>query len=88
MLYSVFVDSAAAPIRRACAVIGSQSELARAVGVTNSMVSQWCTGARPLPLDRAIAIERETGGAVTVEELRPDIDWQVIRGKPAKEQAA
>lgn len=36
----------------------------------------------------AIAIERETGGAVTVEELRPDIDWQVIRGKPAKEQAA
>ena len=31
----------------------------------------------------AIAIERETAGAVTVEELRPDVDWSVIRGHPA-----
>jgi DNA-binding transcriptional regulator YdaS (Cro superfamily) len=28
-------------------------------------------------------IERATSGAVTVEELRPDVDWQVIRGEPA-----
>jgi DNA-binding transcriptional regulator YdaS (Cro superfamily) len=38
-------------------------------------------------VEQCIAIERETAGAVTVEELRPDIDWSVIRGRPAKEAA-
>ena len=33
----------------------------------------------------AIAIERESAGAVTVEELRPDVPWDVIRGRPARE---
>lgn len=28
----------------------------------------------------AIAIERESGGAVRVEHLRPDVDWATIRG--------
>lgn len=36
----------------------------------------------------AIAIERESGGRVTVEDLRPDVDWAVIRGRPAREEAA
>lgn len=27
----------------------------------------------------AIAIDRESGGAVTVEEMRPDVDWAYIR---------
>lgn len=77
------MDAAIAPVRRACAVVGSQTELARRIGVTVSMVSQWCTGVRPLPVDRCIDIERETAGAVRVEELRPDVDWQVIRGPAA-----
>jgi DNA-binding transcriptional regulator YdaS (Cro superfamily) len=69
-------------IRKACGEVGSQVSLANRLCVSVSMVSQWCTGARPLPTDRAIEIERVTEGAVTVEELRPDIDWAVIRGKP------
>ena len=28
----------------------------------------------------AINIERESNGIVTVEELRPDVDWAFIRG--------
>jgi DNA-binding transcriptional regulator YdaS (Cro superfamily) len=36
-----------------------------------------------VPAEWCVAIERETAGAVTVEELRPDVDWAVIRGKPA-----
>lgn len=36
----------------------------------------------------AIAIERESLGRVTVEKLRPDVDWAVIRGKPAARQEA
>ena len=31
----------------------------------------------------AIAIERESGRQVTVEELRPDVDWAVIRNTAA-----
>lgn len=27
-----------------------------------------------------IAIERESAGAVTCEELRPDVDWAYLRG--------
>ncbi len=38
----------------------------------------------------AIAIDRESGGRVTVEELRPDVDWAYLRGtaKPAALQAS
>lgn len=28
----------------------------------------------------AVAIDRETAGAVTVEDLRPDVDWAYLRG--------
>lgn len=31
----------------------------------------------------AIAIDRESGGQVTVEELRPDVDWAYLRGTSA-----
>ncbi|MDT4679101.1 transcriptional regulator, partial [Escherichia coli] len=30
--------------------------------------------------ERCPAIEKATGGAVTCEELRPDIDWAYLRG--------
>lgn len=33
----------------------------------------------------AIALERESGGSVTCEELRPDVDWSVLRGRPRVE---
>lgn len=33
----------------------------------------------------AIAIDRESGGQVTVEELRPDVDWAYLRGTPTPE---
>jgi DNA-binding transcriptional regulator YdaS (Cro superfamily) len=51
--------------------------------VSAAFVSQLASGARPIPPHIAIAIERETAGAVTVEELRPDMDWAVIRARPA-----
>ena len=38
-----------------------------------------------------IAIERESGGAVKCESLRPDVDWAFLRGtarqRPAKAMA-
>ena len=35
-----------------------------------------------------INIERESGGAVTCEELRPDVDWAYLRSSAPKAEAA
>lgn len=50
------------------------------LGVKPVQVSQWRTGARQVPADACPSIERATGGKVTCEELRPDVEWAVIRG--------
>jgi transcriptional regulator with XRE-family HTH domain len=60
----------------------SQTALAKALGVTQGAVWQWANGRRPIPADRCPAIERATAGAVTCEELRPDVDWSVLRAPP------
>lgn len=51
----------------------TQTELAKAVGVTQPMVSQWARGLVRVAADRVVAIERATGGRVTRQELRPDL---------------
>jgi len=61
---------------------GDQAILARALGVPAQLLNQWSKGHRRVPAERCPAIERATGGAVTCEELRPDVDWQFIRKKP------
>jgi DNA-binding transcriptional regulator YdaS (Cro superfamily) len=66
-------------IERACATVGGQANLARAVGVGPQQVWQWCYGYRRVPAERAILIERATAGAVRCEEIRPDVDWGVLR---------
>ncbi|HEY0878970.1 MAG TPA: YdaS family helix-turn-helix protein [Zeimonas sp.] len=35
-----------------------------------------------------IAIERESGGAVRCEDLRPDVDWAYLRGTAPVEKVA
>ena len=62
-------------------------ELARAIGVPAALISQWKGRVRPVPAERCPAIEKATGGAVRCEELRPDIEWSVLRSAPAKDQA-
>jgi DNA-binding transcriptional regulator YdaS (Cro superfamily) len=54
---------------------GAVNQLATAIHVPAALVSQWKTGARPVPEDRCPAIEHATEGAVTCEELRPDVSW-------------
>lgn len=65
------------PIERAVELAGGQTSLATLIGVTPSFVSQWVTGARPIPATRCIAIEAATTGRVTREELRPDVFGEV-----------
>ncbi|MFV5212807.1 transcriptional regulator [Azonexus caeni] len=47
--------------------------------VPPSLLSQWRTGVRRVPAERCPDIERESGGIVTCEELRPDVDWAYLR---------
>lgn len=58
---------------------GSNRDLARAVGVSDVIVSQWKTGARQVAAERCPAIERATSGHVRCEDLRPDVDWAYLR---------
>lgn len=74
------------PIKRAAEVIGSQREMAKILGVTPGAVTQWLTAG--VPADRCPSIERMTRGAVTCEELRPDIDWGYLRGTRCDDKAA
>lgn len=67
---------------------GRQSALARAVGVDSQLVWQWARGVRQVPADRCPAIERATAGVVRCEDLRPDIEWGVLRAPAADLQQA
>lgn len=60
----------------------SQVAFARALGVTPGAVSQWVNGLSAVPAERCPAIERATGGLVRCEDLRPDVEWQVLRTPP------
>ena len=68
-----------AAIRDACLAVGGQAAMARYLGVTPPTVNQWAKGKRPIPAKRCLEIEKATGGAVTCEELRPDVDWSYLR---------
>jgi DNA-binding transcriptional regulator YdaS (Cro superfamily) len=57
---------------------GSQTRLATAIDAQPQLVWQWAQpdGRRQVPAERCPSIERATDGAVTCEELRPDLRWQ------------
>lgn len=59
-------------VRLAARHAGGRAELARAVGVGLTAISNWPH--RGVPIDKCPAIERATDGAVTRRHLRPN-DW-------------
>ncbi|MBY0237883.1 MAG: helix-turn-helix domain-containing protein [Burkholderiaceae bacterium] len=50
---------------------------ARAIDVSPALLHQWIEKIRPVAIQHCAAIEQQTGGRVTRQELRPD-DWQKI----------
>lgn len=72
-------------VSEAAKICGSLAELARRIGVTKAAVWQWENETK-VPAERCIDIERATGGAVTCEELRPDLAerWAYLRGTEKK----
>jgi DNA-binding transcriptional regulator YdaS (Cro superfamily) len=79
---AVVLPRSGAAVRRAIVAFGDQPAMAVALGVSQSTVSEWATDKRPVPAERCPAIERmtrERGQVVSCEELRPDIEWSVLR---------
>lgn len=64
-----------------------QIDLAKTLGVTPGAVNQWVSGLTEITAERCIQIESATGGLVRCEELRPDVNWGVLR-KPYRKQPA
>jgi DNA-binding transcriptional regulator YdaS (Cro superfamily) len=54
---------------------GGKVALARKIGAHTPDLSDWIAGNRPIPVKYCLLIERETGGAVTRADCRPN-DWQ------------
>lgn len=73
-------------IQRAADFFGGQAKLARALGVKPPTVNQWTNGDRPVPAERCPQIEQLTKGSIRCEDLRPDVNWAVLRGKPRPKQ--
>ncbi|WP_390342332.1 transcriptional regulator [Variovorax boronicumulans] len=78
------------PVERAARIVGSQTALAAALGVTKAAVGQWKEEGRRVPAEHCPSIERLTAGAVRCEELRPDVAWDVLRvsAQPVAQGAA
>lgn len=53
--------------------------LAGRCGTSYGQLRQVAYGARRAGAQLAIAIERESGGVVRCEGLRPDVDWAYLR---------
>lgn len=78
------------PIDIAAEVVGSQAALASLLGVTRAAVGQWKDEGRKVPAEHCPIIERETsarGRVVTCEQLRPDMQWSVLRQEPTRAAA-
>lgn len=58
------------PFARALRLVGGPTKMAEAIGVKRPSVYKWF---RQVPGERAIAIEKATGGKVTRHQLRPDL---------------
>ena len=63
------------PIDKAVNAVGGLTKLARMLGVAPPTVYEWKTGKRQVPASRCSALVRLAGGAVSLQELRPN-DWQ------------
>lgn len=56
---------------------GTLGEIAKLIKSHAPDISRWASGERPVPVHKALAIEKATNGFVTRKDLRPD-DWADI----------
>ena len=65
-------------IKTAIEICGSQALVAKACDVSQPTVFKWLSGGK-MDVKYIPAIIKATNGAVKPEDLRPDVDWAVIR---------
>lgn len=58
-------------LRRAIAKVGSQSAMARLLGVSQAAVSKWVRNSKHLPAEHVLRVQDVTG--VSRHDLRPDL---------------
>ena len=68
----------AAALERAIDYFGTAAELAKHLGIKSQSIHQWRTGRARVTAERAIDIERVTGGVVRREHLRPDLYREMV----------
>lgn len=66
-------------LRKSIEVLGGQSALAESIGVVPQVVNNWVRRGN-VPAEHCPGIEKATSGEVRCEDLRPDVDWQYLRG--------
>ncbi len=62
---------------KAIKIVGGQSALAKICGATQPTVNQWKNGGK-MDVRYVAKIIQATNGAVTAQELRPDVEWSAI----------
>ena len=58
-----------------------RESFARRIGTSWAYVTQLASGHRRPGARVAVAVEKATKGVVRVEELLPEVEWKVIRGR-------
>jgi DNA-binding transcriptional regulator YdaS (Cro superfamily) len=87
------LDRALEALQRANDALGGLTKFAKLCGYRDRRnMHYWMTSGKPFPAELALIAERETRRVatlrndarliVTCEELRPDLDWAVIRANP------
>lgn len=74
------------PIEIAIEAAGNANRLAKGINVPAQSVIFWRDGERRIPAEYCPRIEALTG--VRCEELRPDVNWGVLRNTPSDKAAA
>lgn len=68
------------PLERACRAVNGTSRLASLLKVSKASVSRWKKDGIPA----AICPDIEAHTGVPCEELRPDVNWSVLRVEKAR----
>lgn len=61
------------PLLKIINEVGSVTELARQLNVSQPYVSHWLSGTKPIPATKVKLLVELSNGKVTEEELRPDV---------------
>lgn len=65
------------PVKDIIAAVGA-AEIAKALGCRPSAVHNWTARGR-IPAEHCPTIERLSRGEIRAEQMRPDVEWAVIR---------